>query len=223
MRKAMRRSNVGSTTVEGAVGILIITIVFCAGTALLVSVGSLIYYKVKIGFALQTAIRQVVQLDAGDWLGAYSNSFTGTTLVAATPDIVKNTFRSMSLPVPNDSDIAVSMKYVNYKTYIHCSVTVDSLRLFGGKYLPKFMSLSDSTCAVVPNTTPIAMFGLTYNSPGTCRGIYIPSYGAASNTSGPTSFPLGKFPYWQIVAPAGAWGGEYQNWDGGGPYSYSSY
>lgn len=159
----------GSSIVEGTVGLLLVIGGAVMGTLLMVNSGIAMYYKQKLSFvtheAAQAAVNQMV------WNNAYRPGVSEGNVIAITKERVKSIAHQMGLPEPSNIDVTVSADSITV------GATLSGLSLIGnGTILPCSLELSDKAVSLLttsqPPATAVIRFGPDYS-----KAILVPSYG----------------------------------------------
>lgn len=219
--KKARRTARGQALAEGAAALIFITMLAVVSILFLIGTATLVYYKLKLAYVTDTAAVTAVQ--GRYWLGAQYPYplYNPVDVEKRTTDQAKSMMQQLG--IGSSPEVAVDQSSFRIATI---NIDAGGLKLMSGGVLPSSMTLKDIAARPYIQRHPIGVFGLTFNVtgvPNSGKGVYYPSYGAASGNSGPSSFPTVNFPYWQgtlgpIYSPLPMYG-PYQSWDGGGPFT----
>lgn len=223
--KRESRSARGQALAEGAVALVLISMLAIVSVLLLVGTALAVYYKLKLACVAESAA--VSAVEGRYWLGAQKPYplYDPVQVESRTVDLAKSMAEKLGLgSAPKVTVDQSSIKLASV------SVTAEGLPLLSGGMLPSSLAMSDTAVRPYIQRHPIGVGGLTLdivnlNSVG--KGIYFPVYGATPGTAGPSSCPTANFPYWQgklgpLLAPQSMYG-PYQSWDGGGAFTQYSW
>lgn len=206
----------GSALIEAICGLLLISVVLVGGVLLLFDAAIMISYANKVSYAAQAGAMYVT--DTTEWLGATRPSFTRAVTEARVKHVVNHHLTTMGLP--STDDISITTETRGKHKYSVVRIGLDKLPLFTTSWFPRKAAVSETAVSEYQNAAPTAVLGMTYLADG--HGIFLPSYGAGNNTSGPKSYPKTPAPiaYFAVFNPSGALQGPYSGVMGNsGPYT----
>lgn len=201
--KKFKRDQRGQALIEGAVSLVLITMLVVGGTLLIIGTGLAIYYKAKLAYAAQIGAK--TGGEGKYWLGAPRPNYSNTRMLTDVRNAVNAALIGLGLPRAADGKIDARETTVNGVHGVQVSVEESGLEIISGGLLPPTLTMTETAFYPYSINDPIGVLGLSVEGVGSAQngiGMFIPVYGGGENSGviGHTGIPNppGGVDYWKI-------------------------
>ncbi len=181
-----RRGQRGAGLVNAVMGLWLMSVGVAASVLILFNLGMAVTYKQKVAYIAEAGAKYVTR--STEFLGARKPKIDDAMVQSQTTTTVNNILDAMNLP--DAQSVSVERITLRGHDYVKVTVSVVGLTLRGGGVLPSVISVSETGYARCE--APPAVLGGTFPTDPNFGGIYLPAYGAGSNTAGPVTYPVTK-------------------------------